>query len=231
MIKKLLKEKDNIEKIRDQIGFILAAELKNQYKLAKNYEPEPGEEFDPEDFNIDIFIENKRPWEIENLPLINILIHGTKPPQDGSRAGSTSSSQNYTAVFQIDCYAKGRHIEGGDDDRDANYRAWIIGRIVRSILMSAENNYLGLRGIVGKRMITARNTIDIKDLPSAAENIALCRLTLEVDTIEESPQGEFETMEGMSFSVSTADGKIILAELRTPPYKEGQDGNTSISSK
>jgi hypothetical protein len=230
VINKLLKNQDNIEKIRDRIGIILAGEIINQYKLAKEYKPEPGEEFDSEDFNIDIFIENKRPWDIEKLPLINILIFGTKPPQDGSRAGGTHSNQYYTTIFHIDCYAKGRHIEGGDDDRDANYRAWVVARIVRSILMSAENNYFGLRDIVGKRMVTARNTIDLKDIPQAAEDIALCRIVLEVEAFEESPQGDFEIMEGMNFKISTADGKIIMAEIKTPPFKEDLNGNTSISS-
>lgn len=222
MINKLLKDQDNIEKIRDQIGFILAAEIENQKKLILKYKPDSDEEFDPNDFDIGIYVENKRPWDIENLPIINILIHGTKPPTDNTRPGSTTGKQNYTAIFQLDCYAKGRHAEGGDDDRDANYRAWIIGRIARSIIMSAENAYLGLRGIVGKRMVTNRNTIDIKDLPAAAKDIALCRLIVEVETFEESPQGEFESFEGMNFKISAADGKI-LAELKTPPYKDKEE--------
>ena len=54
MINKLLKDKDNIEKIRDQIGFILAAELKNQYRLALEYKPKPDENFDPNDFDVNV---------------------------------------------------------------------------------------------------------------------------------------------------------------------------------
>jgi len=220
MINYLLKEKDNIEKIRDKIGFILAAELQNQRRLALEYKPVDDEFFDPNDYCIDVYIENKRPWDIEDLPIINILIIGTKPPEDGVKRGSTVGKQNYTTVFQIDCYAKGRHDQGGDDDLDASNRAWIVGRVVRSILMSAENAYLGLQGIVGKRMVTARNTVDITDLPKSAEGISLCRVILEVDTFEESPQGGFEILEGITFRVSTLDGKIIMAEAKTPPYKE-----------
>jgi hypothetical protein len=220
MLNYLLKEKDNIEKIRDQIGFILTAELKNQYSLALEYTPAADEFFDPNDFNIDVYIENKRPWEIAELPIINILIIGTKPPEDGTKRGSPIGKQNYTNVFQIDCYAKGRHIDGGDDDLDASNRAWITGRLARSILMSEENAYLGLRGIVGKRMVTARNIVDITDLPKSAEDISLCRVILEVETFEESPKGEYKILEGLSFKISTLDGKIIMAEVKTPPYEE-----------
>lgn len=225
MINQLLKNKDNIEIIRDKIGVILCKELQNQYALALQYEPQPGEDFDPENYNIGIYIENKRPWEIEELPVINILVLGTKIKGGEAviNAGSAQGRQNYTLQYQIDCYAKGKHTEGGDDDRDGSNRAWIIARLARSILMAAEYTYLELRGIVGRRMITARNIVELENISNAAEGLSLCRMILDVDTFEGSPQPEFEILEDSEFDISTADGKIKMAGIRTSHIKEEEE--------
>jgi hypothetical protein len=221
-IKTLLKEQDNIEKIRDHIGFLLAAELANQYALAQEYAPEAPPGFDPEDFNVKVYIENRRPWELENLPVVNVLVLGEKEPE--GNPGAPLGNQKYICQFQIDCYARGRHenLEEGiiPQDQAANIRAWLVSRLVRSILMADENLYLGLRGIVQRRMVLERKTVDLEDLPASAIPVSLCRIILEVETFETNPKGEYESFDGMTFKVSTADGKIILADIKTPPYKE-----------
>jgi hypothetical protein len=216
-INTLLKEQDNIEKIRDNIAFLLAAELSNQHELAIEYAGDHPE-FDAEAYNIKVYLENRRPWELETLPIVNILILGEKEPEE--RRGAAIGNQKYTCQFQIDCYAKGR---AENYDQDANAQAWFVSRLVRSILMADANLYLGLQGTIQKRMVTERKIVDLEDLPASAAAVSLCRLILEVETFEVSPKGEFETFEGISFKVSTADGHIIMAEAKTPPYKDEEE--------
>jgi hypothetical protein len=213
-IKTLLKEQDNIEKIRDTIAFLLTAELSNQYELAIEYADEHPE-FDAGAYDIKVYLENRRPWELETLPIVNILILGEKEPEE--RRGAAIGNQKYICQFQIDCYAKGRT---ENHDQDANAQAWFVSRLVRSILMADSNLYLGLQETIQKRMVTERKIVDLEDLPASAAAVSLCRNILEVETFETCPKGEFESFDGMSFDVSTADGQIIMAEIKTPPYKD-----------
>jgi hypothetical protein len=215
----LLKEKDNAEKIRDRIVLILTAELANQYVLAQAYVPEPGEDFNPEDYRIGVYLENQRPWDIKDFPAVNIQLLSTiKDERPGSAVGKQKNKFHYA----IDCYARGK-IKDTPDDSDATLRTWFVSRLVRNILMAGADTYLGLRDLVQKREVVSRTTGDLENINDAAMAVSVCRILFDVDSYEDSPQAAYESFDGMDFKVETADGKIILAELKTPPYKEEED--------
>jgi hypothetical protein len=210
----LLQEKDNIEKIRDQIAAILKNELVNQKELA-----ERAGLADVADYDVSVYLEKGRPWELtENeqsnnpFPLINILLSESKPMSSNKQV----SAVDYTAKFIIDCYGCG-NFEINDaqemvfsDDSAANIRAWKTGRLARNILMSAFYYYLGLRGIVKKTYITEIKTGTPDNLPESAVAVTVCRITFAVDFTEKAPQAEVEPFDGILFESVSDTGEILI---------------------
>jgi hypothetical protein len=225
LVNYLITKKDNAEIIRDRIALILTAELAHQYELALDHTPEPDEQFDPEDYHIGVYMENQRPWDIKDFPAVNIQLLSTAKDE---KPGSTVGKQKNKIHFAIDCYARGKIVdsETGEpvpDDSNATLSAWFVGRLVRNILMAGEDTYLGLRGLVQKREVSARNTGVLENLSESAAAVSVCRILFDVDSYEDSPQASYESLDGMEFKIQTADGRIILADLQTPPYKDEED--------
>jgi hypothetical protein len=183
----LLNEPDNLEKIRDQIAFILKLEFINQYQKAREelhklaiekgfnettLEEELVEYFitnhtkefiNPAEFNIGVYLERERPWQLtENSEGKNpfpLVNVKLAGYRKENEPGSTVNNQKYIGDFIIDCYAQGSPENPNYfDDTDATIRAWKLGRIVRNILMSAQYTYLGMRKIVRRREITEAGT-------------------------------------------------------------------------
>lgn len=219
LVNTLLKNQDNAELIRDRIVLILASELANQYALALAYTPEPEEDFNAEDYKITVYMESLRPMDQMDLPAVNVQLLASNKDE---RPGSTVGNQKNKIHFAIDCTARGK-MDGAADDADATVRCWFVSRLVRSILMAGEDTYLGLRGIVQKREVISRTTGDLQNINESAAVISVCRILFDVDTYEGSPQAAYQSFEGMSFKVETADGRIILADLATPPYKDEEE--------
>jgi hypothetical protein len=210
-INTLIENQDNAEKIRDQIAALLTLEINNQKKIAIEKEVP-----DKRDFDIAVYIENARPWELTGdknpFPLVNICLQET-----GGPSGSTVNHTKYTGQFVIDCYGCGNQkLENDDeiltDDYLATIKAWKTARIVRNILMSGFYAYLGIRSLVQKRTVKKITTIIPQGLPNSAVAVTAARIILEVNFFEESPQAEAADLEGISFK-SENSGRVTLIDI------------------
>ena len=176
----LISEPDNVEKIRNHIAFIIKGETQNQYTIAQ----EEGA-LDADDFNFRVFVENAHPYDTEGepplKPFINIMLQKTETVDGNARMGP----QKYKATFIIDCIAFGN--DGGDewDDKAAAARAWKTARVIRTILMREQYLYLGLRGVIGGRVIKSIET-GVPEMGGDAFTVVTARITLEVQFLERS---------------------------------------------
>ena len=209
-IQTLLNGKDNIEKIRDAIALILKNELSNQYALAETAGIESLE-----DFNIGVYLESARPWELtENevggnpFPLVNILLNEMRRVE--GKAGSAIGRKRYTASFSIDCYACGNTGSDGDDTRQAALKAWRIACIVRSILMSGFYAYLGMRGVVLERDMPGIKTGIPSNLAESAAAVTVARIDFSVSFYEDAPQGDGAELEEIQFEAVGKTGEVLI---------------------
>jgi hypothetical protein len=212
LIDTFIHEQDNAEKIRDQIAAILALEIDNQ--KSKAYQLDVP---DKKDYNIKIYLENARPWELTGdknpFPLINVCLQETT---ENREPGSTLNNTKYTGQYTIDCYgcgnAKNDQEEDISDDSLATIKAWKTVRIARNILMSGFYAYLGIRRFVQKRSIKKITTIVPAGLPDSGVSIVAARIVLEVNLFEESPQAQATDLEGISFK-SENSGEVVLIDI------------------
>ena len=209
-IQTLLKEKDNVEKIRDAIALILKNELSNQYALAETAGIESLE-----DFNIGVYLESARPWELtENelggnpFPLVNILLNEMRRVE--GKAGSAIGRKRYTASFSIDCYACGNTEADSDDAMQAALKAWRIACIVRSILMSGFYAYLGMRGVVLERDMPGIKTGIPSNLAESAAAVTVARMDFSVSFYEDAPQGDGAELEEIQFEAVGKTGEVLI---------------------
>jgi hypothetical protein len=216
-ITKLLDNQDNAEIIRDLIAVILKTEFLTQKKLADN----APHIKDKKDFDIKVFIENSRPWELTGdsketnpFPLVNVCLQETI--EDVSNPGATVGKVKYTGTFCIDCYGCGNYQpedkkEYIPDDSLSTKRAWQTARITRNILMSAFYTYLGLQGTVRRRRIEKISTI-IPPVADSAISITGCRIIFKVEFHEISPEGDTVELETVSF-LSKNEGEVVLIDI------------------
>ena len=214
-INELLTEQDNSEKIRDRIAAILKLELTKQKQLADELKIA-----DKKDFNINVYLENSRPWELtgdneENnpFPLVNVCLQEINKDE---RSGSDQNNVKYTGIYYIDCYGCGnKQPEGAEeyipDDSLSAKRAWKTARVTRNILMSGFYTHLGLQGLVRKRSISKITTI-IPNSPEGALSVTACRIIFDVDFSEKSIEASGVTFEGIDF-VSKDNGEVSLINI------------------
>jgi hypothetical protein len=202
---------DNVEKIRDRIVYILKQECINQHALAV----ETGAA-DARDFDVGIYLESERPWQLteyedsENpFPLANVCLAGIKQPE---KSGSMVSGKKFIAQFFIDCYGCGNKSADGNNDQLASIRAWKTGRIIRNILMAACYTYLGMQMIVNQRNVTEMNagTPSNRFTNTSALSITVCRIILEVNYTENSPQITPVEMEEITFISVSDNGEVLI---------------------
>ncbi len=216
-INELLNIQDNAEKIRDRIAAILKLELTKQKQLADD----SAEIENKKDFDIRVYLENSRPWEVSvnsadanPFPLVNVCLQETN---EDTSPGSTLNNVKYTGIYYIDCYGCGNNQSESPeefipDDFLSTIRAWQTTRIVRNILMSGFYAYLGMRGIVRRRRISKIVTIIPNGMPDTALDVTACRITFEVDFFETSPEAQGVDFEGLSFK-SENDGEVTLIDI------------------
>jgi hypothetical protein len=201
----LISEPDNVEKIRNHIAFIIKGEAQNQHTIAQ----EEGA-LDAEDFNFRVFVENARPYDTEGEPipelLINIMLQKTETVDGNPRMGP----QKYKATFIIDCIAFGNDAGEERDDRAAAARAWKAARVIRTILMSEQYLYLGLRGVIGSRVIKSIET-GVPEMGGDAFSVVTARITLEVQFLERAIGTSGPIIEEINFAVEPVNGEIIGA--------------------
>jgi hypothetical protein len=202
-IYELISEPDNVEKIRNHIACIIKGETENQYTIAQE-EGAPN----AEDYNFRVFVENARPYDNEGEPpiepLVNIMLQKTEPAEGNSRMGP----QKYKATFIIDCIAYGN--DGGEDwnDRAASASAWKSARVIRTILMSEQYLYLGLRGIIGGRVIKSIET-GVPEMGGDALTVVTARITLEAQLLERSIGTSGPIIEEINFTVEPENGEVV----------------------
>ena len=204
LITELIKDRDNIEVVRDQIAALLSLELQNQHELAKKADAPNADDYD-----IEIFAENSRPYdtaeEDELISLVNIVCQDATVPSSNPRMGE----QKTQAVFDIFCAANG--IDAGDyrDDKNATFRAWKIMRLVRRIVMSEQYAYLGMRRIVTSRRFTKMESGTLAPNSQGAQLFSVIKASLEVQFVEGFIDGPSVPFDGYEFEVIPHDGQVI----------------------
>jgi hypothetical protein len=214
-ILELIDKRDNVEIIRDQIAAILTVELAHQGVLSGL--PQPA-----------VFIERSQPWGqfIEATaamqPLINVWFDSES--FDASTSNVTER-QKSEAIFNIDCYGAGVSQDDGvpagghqPGDLQAALEAQRAVRLARNILMAGAYTYLGLRGLVWKRMPQTISMFQPQLDNRGVQRIVGARLALKVDFNEFSPQVQGEPLETLIVEVFKAGtGQLYLrAEYPTP---------------
>jgi hypothetical protein len=206
-IQQLIDTPDMVEVVRDQIAAVLSLELQNQYVLANERSLSYAKEY-----NIPVYVENGRPYEASGdkrlLRFVNVLLPKVIVPVTNARVGG----QKEQAFFFIDCVACGNDTGTFRDDKSECFRVWKITRIVRRILMATEYAYLGLRGVVGSRIITSieDGTPEKSDIDrESAIFYVVVRITLEVQFIERYIDTDGGLMEPVRFEVEPYSGEIL----------------------
>jgi hypothetical protein len=202
-IHELISTPDNVEKLRNHIAFIIKGETQNQYAIAQEEcAPDAG------DYNFRVFIENARPYDSEGEPplepLINIMLQKTETVNGNARMGP----QKYKATFVIDCIAFGNDAGEERDAHAAAARAWKAARVIRRILMSEQYTYLGLRGIVGSRLITSIET-GVPENGGNAFTVVTARIILEVQFMERAIEISGPIIEAIDFTVEPFTGEVL----------------------
>ena len=214
MALELIDKKDNFELVRDQIAGILKLETLAQVALATT----AGKE-SPDDWKLRIFTERSNPWEkflddenTDESPIVNIWYDNSTFDESGS---NIVERQKTIGIFNIDCYGYAVSEDNGPGhkpgDREAAFEAQKAARLVRNILMSAENTYLKMRGLVWQRWPQAVNIFQPQQNDRPVQNIVAGRLTFRVLFNEFSPQVTGDVLEYLAVDVKRAeDGNIYF---------------------
>ena len=209
----LIDKQDTVEIVRDQIAAILTLEIANQMALATT----AGK--DPDDFKLRIFTERSNPWDqfqndpTDRSPLVNVW---WDTETFDKKASNAIERQKGDAVFNLDCYGYGKssdNVAGGHNpgDKEAAFEAHRAVRLVRNIIMAAENLYLVLQGTVWGRFIQSITVFQPDQNSQVVQQIVAARIALAVQFNEFSPQVVTETLELLSVDVlRTEDGQIVL---------------------
>lgn len=211
----LIDKVDNFELIRDQIAAILVAEVANQVALATT-----AGKPDPNDWNLKVYTERSNAWEqwlndqSDVTPIVNVWYDNSNFDKSSSNVMQRQKSES---TFNIDCYGLGISadvVAGGHTlgDQEAAFAVHKAVRLVRNILMAAENTYLQMRGLVWLRWPQAITSFQPQIDGAQAQQITGARIVLDVSFNEFSPQGdESNTLELVSIDVKrTEDGQIVM---------------------
>ncbi len=202
----LIDKLDTSELVRDQLAALLKSESVAQQALAT------AADKDPRAWNLRVFVERTNPWaewldgpseELDAPPIVNVSFETATPdPSTSDRV----MRQKVSGVFNIDCYAYGlsRDVPGGGHlagDMRAATEAMRAARLVRNILMTDSYTYLGMRGLVWGRWVQSITAFAPEFDGRAAQNIAGCRVVLQADYNEFSPQVEPTAVVGITVGV------------------------------
>lgn len=215
MIAELIDKLDSFEIVENAIIAILVAEVANQMQLATD----GGK--DPDDWKLRIFKERFRPWEqwlnvdgaVNISPIVNVWFDNVNFDKSSSDIMERQTSEG---MFNIDCYAYARSSDnqaGGHNpgDEAAALQVHRAIRLVRNILMAAENTYLQLRGLVSFRWPQSITVLQPEIDSITVQEIIGARIAFQVRYNEFSPQVEVCPLEGVLVDVVSAiDGEIIL---------------------
>lgn len=210
----LIDKQDNAELVRDQIAAVLATEVENQKALATA----AGK--DPDLWDLKVYTERSNAWEQFRdatagalPPIVNVWYDSSAFDKGAS---NIMERQKADGTFNIDCVAHGvaestvsGHTPG---DMVAALAAQRALRLVRNILMAAENTYLQMRGVVWQRWPQEVRTFQPQLSPTEAVHIVGARLVLAVSFNELSPQVPAETLDLVAAQVERAeDGAVVVS--------------------
>jgi len=209
----LIQKQDNLEILRDTIGAILAANSANQQALAT------AKGLEPANYKLRVFVERSNPWEqftgdpVDISPIVNIWLNNSNYQQ----SRSNTAKQAVDASFNIDIYGAGQSegIAGGGQvpgDRMASLEAQRGAKLVRNILMAAQNLYLQMQGVVGKRWIDGIDMFQPQLGNDTVEHVIVARISLSVELNEASPQVSGVPLEQVFVDVKRDGDGILLAE-------------------
>jgi hypothetical protein len=207
----LIDKQDGFQIVESAIASILVAEIANQQTLAIA----AGK--DPDLWKIRIFTERSNAWEqwlndqSDQSPICNIWFDTTTYDKGTS---NVVERQRSDTVYNIDCYGfglsadtpGGGHVAG---DAEAAYNYHRSVKLIRNILMAAENTYLGLRGTVWGRWIQSIRTFQPEYDSQSAQQVVAGRIAFAVSFNEFSPQVATEILEHISVTTfRTEDGEV-----------------------
>jgi len=214
MLDSLIDKQDNFEIIRDQIVAILVTELDEQQALAVIAEK------DPELWRLRVYKERSDPWEgfldpedTDKTPIVNVWFDNANYDK---RASDRTERQKSISIYNIDVLGYGVSQDDGSTghipgDRTASLEAQRATRLVRNILMSAENRYLQLRDPVWDRFILDLTPFQPATINDDVTKIVGLRIKLEVEHNEFSPQVTLSTLELVTTEVFETDsGEVLL---------------------
>jgi hypothetical protein len=213
-INELIDKQDGFEIVRNQIGAILATEIKNQQVLATNANK------NPQNWKIRVFSEASNPWEQyidadvkDKSPLVNVWYESSNFEE---AASTVVERQKTVGIFNLDCYGfaiaedvpTGGHSPG---DKEAAFQVQKTIRLVRNILMSAQYTYLGLRGLVWQRWPQSITVFQPQLDGQFVQQIVGARIAFRVIFNEFSPQYPVENLEYVSVEVDrTENGELLV---------------------
>lgn len=221
----LIDKQDNSEIIRDQIAEILILNFDNQAALATA----AGE--DPDLFSARVFVERANPFEEwlndpapgeGRRPIVNVMYDNTNFEEAGS---NTVERQKATHTYSIDCYGyavsaddgNGGHLPG---DMLATLAVQRCMRLVRNILMSAQNTYLQMQGEVWKRWPQSITMFQPALDGRTVQQVVACRMAFDVTCNEFSPQFDGEPLELVGYNVFRVETGELLIEGEVDPSAE-----------
>ena len=217
MITSLIEKKDTFQIVRDQIAAILKLNVTNQMALAA------ASGKDETLWDLRVFSERNNPWEEfqdaegPKPPIVNVWYDSS----DFDDAGSSSvNNQKTNAMYNVDIYACGVSAETADGhssgDESAALTLHNAACLVRNILMAGVYTYLGLRGTVWGRKVTAVNIFQPSADNATVQNIIGARISFRVTFTEESPQVDGVLLEAIAIQVDRAENGEILVQMEYP---------------
>lgn len=212
MITQLIEEQGTFEKVRDRIAAILKLNIANQMSLAT----QAGK--DASLWDVRIFTERSNPFEefqdaeSAQTPLVNVWYDSSDFDDSGS---DPVERQKTNGMFNVDVYACGISLETAEGhspgDEAAAFALHRAISLIRNILMAGTNTYLGMRGTVWGRKVTAVNIFQPSADDATVQNIIGARIAFRVTFNEVSPQVEAVPLETIALDVYRADnGEILL---------------------
>lgn len=209
----LIDKRDNFEVIRDRIAEILLVESANQVALAT-----AALKPDPSLWALKVYTERSDPWAtfvdgtLGQTPRVNVWVDSLTYDKSKSDPIQTQLSDG---VFNIDCYGYGLTALSGSGQSPGDQEAALVVqravRLVRNILMAAENTYLGLRGTVGLRWPQGVNFFQPAVGQSVIPNVMAARIALAVSFNEFSPQVDGDILEYVAVTARSAeDGEVVF---------------------
>lgn len=209
MLQQLINWTDNYETVRDKIATLLKEELANQVAIA-----EDTEGANPDLYRLHVYTERSNAWDVyinpehDHRPIVSVSYAGG---DFDMRKGDVVNQQTHDAMYTIDCYGYGETNDTVPGDEISAKEAQRAMRLVRNILMSAENTHLKLRGTVGRRWPVNIQSYMPPFSDDNAVSVRALRLQLAVSFPEFSPQYEGERLELVTNTFKRAeDGEILL---------------------